>query len=98
MITASWLMQTAILVAIGALAWFMKGTLKTIEDKICANVQETEDAKKDIRALEAKFNDYRERAAMDYVHKEEFIRAVTLMEKKLDKIYDLVALGRKEAS
>lgn len=98
MVATSWLMQTAILVAIGALAWFMKATLKTIEDKISANAQETENAIKELRCLEEKFNNYREEAALKYVHKDEFVRAITNMDKKLDKIYDIVALDRRGAS
>lgn len=98
MLSTSWVLQTVIIVGIGALAWFMKDMKQSIESKISANACDTETNAKDIKELTERFGSYREEVAMKYVHKDEFVRAITNMDKKLDKIYDLVALERKGAS
>lgn len=96
--TASWILQTVIIVGIGALAWFMKNLTASIESKISTTDHKTECNANDIKELAEKFGSYREEVAQKYVHKDEFVRAITNMDKKLDKIYDLVALERRGAS
>lgn len=51
-----------------------------------------------IKELEKEFADYKERAAYKFVNKEEFVRAVSGMDNKLDKIYEKLTIDRREAS
>ncbi len=80
----SWLIQSGVLLGVAALAYFVKDLKKSI-------IKDIDDNSKKIGGLEKEFNNYKETIAMRYVQKDEFIRAVTNMDRKLDKIYDQIA-------
>lgn len=80
----------------------LKGISEKFEDKLEALRQDI-DALGDktderIKELEKEFADYKERAAYKFVNKEEFVRAISGMDNKLDKIYEKLTIDRKEAS
>lgn len=85
-----YLIQTAMILALGIIAYFLKDMKKTTEEKILDN-------KERIEELENKFNDFKEAIPLHYVLKDDFIRAVSTIDKKLDKIYDVLA-GFKKGS
>lgn len=78
---AEWIIQTAILTGIGIIAYFLKS--------FKADLTKNDDLlKQQIDEVEAKFNDYKLEASDKYVQKDDFIRATSQMERKLDRIYD----------
>ena len=87
----AWIIQTIIMLGIGALAYFIKDLKKSIDGKIEKNIKDIDSNTEKIENLEEKFSDYKETVAMRYVQKDEFIRAISNMDRKLDKIYDRVA-------
>jgi len=86
----TWIIQTVTMLGIGALGYFIKDLKKSIEGRIEQNTKSIDANTEKIDNLEEKFNNYKETVAMRYVQKDEFIRAITNMDKKLDKIYDRV--------
>lgn len=74
-----WIIQTVTMLGVGALGFFLKQTLSALRNDIAR-------AEKRIDMLEAKF----ERLPYDYTTKEDFIRAVSGFETKLDKLFDKV--------
>jgi hypothetical protein len=86
----AWIIQTITMLGIGALGFFIKDLKKSIEGRIEQNTKGIDNNTEKIETLEEKFSNYKETVAMRYVQKDEFIRAVTSMDKKLDKIYDRV--------
>lgn len=76
----TWVIQTVIMVGIGAIGYFLKSTMKETKGKI--------------EALEEKFNDFKEEIPQKYVSKDDFIRAISSIDVKLDKIYDYITLKK----
>lgn len=97
----NWLMQTAIMICIGIIGYFLKDLKKSFEQKI-SNIefkidvsekrmaQENEKMEKRIAELQKNFNDYKDYVSEKYTLKDDFIRAISSVDKKLDKIYDVV--------
>ena len=79
----TWIMQSVIMLGIGALGFFIKDLKRSIAEDITENKQE-------IRVVKNDLNDFKETVALRYVQKDEFVAAISNMDKKLDKIYDKV--------
>ena len=73
----TWVIQGAIGLMVGALAWFWKQDRKTISKQVAAQDQR-------LSHLEKKF----EQLPFVYTTREDFIRSMTTVEQKLDKIID----------
>lgn len=65
---------------VGALTFFLKKTLTSLEEADKKNAQ-------DIRDLESKFNDLKADLPLTFTAKDDFIRIMNNVEKKLDLIY-----------
>lgn len=87
-IWVNWILQAAIMITLGIIAYFLKDMKKQNEDRHSKSEEKIEKIEKD-------FNDFKEKMPYNYVLREDFIRAVSAIDTKLDKIYDLVALERK---
>jgi undecaprenyl pyrophosphate synthase len=97
----SWLLQTAVVMCLGIIGYFLKDLKKSFEQKI-SNIelkidasekrmsQENDKMEKRIEELQKNFNDYKDYVSEKYTLKDDFIRAVSTIDKKLDKIYDVV--------
>jgi len=97
----SWLLQTAVVLCLGIIGYFLKDLKKSFEQKI-SNIelkidasekrmsQENDKMEKRLEELQKNFNDYKDYVSEKYTLKDDFIRAVSTIDKKLDKIYDVV--------
>ncbi|WP_427340620.1 hypothetical protein [Caloranaerobacter sp. DY30410] len=86
----TWIMQTLMMLGIGTIAYFVKDLKKSIESKIEDNQTRIKLNADKIEELEKSFNDYKAKVPLLYVQKDDFIRAVSNLDKKLDKIYDVI--------
>jgi hypothetical protein len=91
-----WVIQTATVILLGIVGYFLKDMKKTHEEKIAEN-------KEDIKALRKDFDTFKDEAPMRYVYRDDFIRTITGVDKqfenvdtKLDKIYDILANPTKK--
>ena len=75
---------------VGALAFFIKKTLLSLEDADRKNAEQivkvSEKAEKDIAKWEEKFNDLKADLPLIYVTREDYIRIMNRVEDKLDKL------------
>ena len=89
-----WITQTAIMLGIGALGYFIKDLKKSIEKEIAQN-------KGDIKAVRDEMDDrickvnekldlFKDHVNRNFVDKESYIRNITAFDSKLDKITDLI--------
>lgn len=76
-----WLIQLSFGTVIGIIAFFLK-TYKTQQEK------RDDEQQTDIDRIDKELQAYKLEAADRYVHKDDFIRATTQTDRKLDKIYD----------
>ncbi|WP_379395818.1 hypothetical protein [Paenibacillus lentus] len=84
-----WLVQLAFGTVIGIITFFLK-SYKTQQEK------RDDDQQEQIDKLNKELQEYKLEAADRYVHKDDFIRATTQTDRKLDKIYDeLMKLSSK---
>lgn len=83
-----WVIQLVITIVIGVITYFLKETKK-------ANDKAIEENKGEINNIRKELTDFKENMPFHYVLRDDFIRAITSIDKKLDKIYDTVALTRK---
>lgn len=102
----TWGIQTAVGLAMGALTYFIKKSIDKIEKSIEINEKKIDefvdkyDAKleKAEKEHEEKFtkinetiNKLKEDLPKEYVLRDDFIRATTNIDQKLDKIYDIIS-------
>lgn len=80
----NWGIQTVTAVALGAIAYFLKEMKKVTEEKLKKNEEKLEE-------LENKFNDFKETIPLHYTLKDDFIRAMSNVDRKLDKITDILS-------
>ncbi|MCR4442949.1 MAG: hypothetical protein QHH10_12010 [Peptococcaceae bacterium] len=83
-----WIIQTLTLLAIGAIAYFLKDIKKTIDERLAKNEGR-------IEALEKEVSNLKSDLPFVYVLREDFIRAMANVEKKLDDIYKLLLVNGK---
>jgi len=79
------------MLGIGVIAFLLKDSNMKTQKRIEQNEKSIEVNEKCIESLEQKFNDFRADLPKNYVMKDDFIRAMTNVDKKLDKIYDMLA-------
>jgi chromosome segregation ATPase len=85
----SWVLQTATMIGIGIIGYFLKTTMNKLEDDIKNNEDRVE-------KLEKEMNNLKSDLPFIYVTREDFIRAMNNVDKKLDKIYDGMVKGGKQ--
>ncbi|WP_153062610.1 hypothetical protein [Metasolibacillus meyeri] len=78
---AEWIIQTAILTGLGLIGYFLKNFKTDL-------AQNDAELKQQIDNVESKFAEYKLEVSDKYVQKDDFIRATSQMERKLDRIYD----------
>ncbi len=81
--------------AVAVFGFFIKRELKRLDDADKNNEQEIKEAKKDLDTkltdLKDDYNKYKAEMPFNFVTRDEFIRAMTNLDRKLDKIYDCIA-------
>ncbi|ABR46639.1 hypothetical protein Amet_4371 [Alkaliphilus metalliredigens QYMF] len=90
----SWVIQTIIMLGLGTIAYFLKEFKKSIDKNISETNWKTNKNQEDIKELKEEFNEHKVRIAKEYVHKDDFIRAMSNVDKKLDKIHDVLVVKR----
>jgi hypothetical protein len=80
--------------AIALFGFFIKRELKRLDDKDVANELEIKETKKvfedKLSLLKDDYNKYKADMPFNFVTRDEFIRAMTNVDRKLDKIYDCI--------
>ncbi|EJL38956.1 ATP synthase D chain [Brevibacillus sp. CF112] len=93
----SWVIQSATMLGIGVIGYFLKTTVTEIKEQIKINsqrVDQTEEKmEKKIVELQKELEDLRSDLPFIYVTREDFIRAMNNVDNKLDKIYDGMLKG-----
>ncbi|WP_032122030.1 ATP synthase subunit D [Clostridium amazonitimonense] len=95
----SWVIQTATMLAIGAIGYFLKTTMNDIKEDIKKNNARVNDVEgklsNDISKLKEEMNDLKCDLPLVYVLREDFIRIMNNVDDKLDKIYNTMNGGKK---
>ncbi len=92
---------------VGALAYFIKKTLVSLEDadkKNAADIREEERKREqDVKDLATQLNDLKSDMPLVYTLREDFIRSmnsvdhnISGLDQKLDRVLNLISAGRKE--
>lgn len=82
----SWIIQTATMLGIGVIAYFLKTTMTEMKERIKSNEKRVEELAKEL-------DDLRADLPFIYVTREDFIRTMNNVDNKLDKIYDGMLKG-----
>lgn len=94
----NWGIQSAVMLGIGAIGYFLKQNSKKIDERIDQNELKIEkmDEKIDgkVNALEEKLSNLKEELPEKYVLRDDFIRATSNIDQKLDKIYDMISIKK----
>lgn len=94
----NWGIQSAVMLGIGAIGYFLKENSKKIDERIDQNELKIEkmDEKIDgkVNALEEKLSSLKEELPEKYVLRDDFIRATSNIDQKLDKIYDMISIKK----
>lgn len=95
---ASWIVQTVIMLGIGAIGYFIKQNEKKTDERITQNEKKidllTEKFDSKVEALEDKLSTLKEELPQKYVIRDDFIRAMSNVDTKLDKIYDIITVKK----
>ncbi|BFH15192.1 hypothetical protein M5X00_24425 [Paenibacillus alvei] len=88
----TWVIQTVIMLGIGAIGFFLKTTLSEVKQHIASSakrVDELED-KMDtkVAGLEREVKELKSDLPFIYVTREDYIRTMNNVDKKLDRIHD----------
>lgn len=101
----NWISQTAIMLGIGAIVYFLKDFKKSTEKEIQTNKADIKTARSDmdnkinevnkdmnekICKVDEKLDLFKEHVNRNFVDKESYIRNITAFDAKLDKITDLI--------
>ncbi|MBG9567453.1 hypothetical protein [Brevibacillus agri] len=93
----SWVIQSATMLGIGVIGYFLKTTVTEMKEQIKLNsqrVDQTEEKmEKKIVELKKELEDLRSDLPFIYVTREDFIRTMNNVDNKLDKIYDGMLKG-----
>ncbi|HWP96425.1 MAG TPA: hypothetical protein VN426_06210 [Syntrophomonadaceae bacterium] len=125
--TASWIIQTLIMLALGVIGYFLKDMKSSFEKQLNSQSERMqgmevrmddkldafkEEVKRNNQSLEIRLdkritsteeryealcrdlNNYKDQIHKDYTLKDDFIRAVSTIERKLDKITELITERR----
>ena len=87
----NWIMQTATILLLGIIAFFLKDTLAEIKKNIAENATRQENFENktlgEINNLRCEFNNLKSDLPFVYVTREDFVRSLNSIDSKLDKIY-----------
>ncbi|BFH10865.1 hypothetical protein WJ0W_007091 [Paenibacillus melissococcoides] len=84
----NWIIQTATMLGIGAIGYFLKTTMAELKTQINKNAQDVDELKKEL-------DDLRSDLPFIYTTREDFIRTMNNVDKKLDKIHDSMLGGQR---
>lgn len=94
----TWGIQTGATLVFGALTFFIKRSLDKIEKSIETNEKKIIETNKENEEKFAKIaetiNKLKEDLPKEYVLRDDFIRATSNIDQKLDKIYDIISKPR----
>lgn len=79
----TWIVQTGTLLGIGAIGWFIKTAMADIKEKIKSNEGRVDQ-------LEQKLENLKADLPFIYTTREDFIRTMNNVDKKLEKIHDVL--------
>ncbi len=82
----NWALQTITMLGIGVIGYFLKTSMSEIKTQIKENAQR-------VSALEKELDDLRSDLPFIYTTREDFIRTMNNVDKKLDKIHDSMIGG-----
>jgi hypothetical protein len=85
----NWAMQTATLLAIAVIGFFLKTTMTEIKQQIKETATRVDE-------LEKELDDLKSDLPFIYTTREDFIRTMNNVDKKLDKIHDLQIGGQRK--
>lgn len=102
----TWGIQAGVTLVIGALTFFIKRSMDKIEksietnekkidifiEKYDAKIEKTEDETNEkFNQINKTINELKENLPKEYVLRDDFIRATSNIDQKLDKIYDIIS-------
>lgn len=82
----NWALQTVTMLGIGVIGYFLKTSMTEIKGQIKENTQR-------VSSLEKELDDLRSDLPFIYTTREDFIRTMNNVDKKLDKIHDSMIGG-----
>ncbi|MFW5435223.1 hypothetical protein [Paenibacillus apiarius] len=77
----NWILQTATMLGIGAIGFFLKTTLSEVKQQIASSAKRVDGIEKELKELKSDL-------PFIYVTREDYIRTMNNVDKKLDKIHD----------
>ena len=90
----NWVLQTVTMVGVGIIAYFSKTTVNEIKQQIKDNALKVNVVENKMDGLEKELNELKSDLPFIYVTREDFIRTMNNVDKKLDKIYDIMLQER----
>ncbi|PHS34912.1 MAG: hypothetical protein COA82_06695 [Alkaliphilus sp.] len=92
-----WLFQAIIMIGLGIIAYFLKDFKRSIDNNLNRVHARIDDGEQELKEFKNEFNMHKENLAKEYVHKDDFIRAMSSVDNKLDKIQEtLMSIKRGE--
>jgi flagellar capping protein FliD len=88
----NWIAQTAIMLGIGLIGYFLKATMTEVKNEICKiekeinRVEDSTNAR--IEQINRDFNNLKSDLPLVYVTREDHVRQMNSIDRKLDKIFD----------
>ena len=90
----NWVIQTAIMLGLGAIGFFLKTTFAEIKQQLATSTKHVHDLEdkmdEKVDRLEREFKELKSDLPFIYVTREDYIRTMNNVDKKLDKIHDTV--------
>lgn len=83
-----WVIQLATTTCIGVIAYFLKDMRKNTDEKIKSTDEKIKETKEDFINIRKDFDDFKDKVSEKYVMKEEFVRAITSVDKRFDTVND----------
>ncbi|BFH11103.1 hypothetical protein J6TS7_21730 [Paenibacillus dendritiformis] len=77
----NWVIQTVTMLGIGAIGFFLKTTLSEIKQQIASSSRRVDGLERELKELKSDL-------PFIYVTREDYIRSLNNVDKKLDKIHD----------
>lgn len=94
----TWGLQTGATLVFGALTFFIKRSLDKIEKSIETNekkiIETNKENEEKFEKITETINKLKEDLPKEYVLRDDFIRATSNIDQKLDKIYDIISKPR----
>ncbi|MNW34015.1 hypothetical protein D3C74_109820 [compost metagenome] len=87
----NWALQTITMLGVGVIGYFLKSSMSEIKGQIKENAQR-------VTVLEKELDDLRSDLPFIYTTREDFIRTLNNVDKKLDKIQDSLIGGSRHGN